>query len=188
MSVTEYVRNSTNSFFSSSSSPHLRFLLSAEQQTFTFGTPLYVSEIINFKDIGAIRYEWMHFAVSLAGPKITSSTSLHNCCLQTTHPATLELLKGRCRSTSHQMPKAMLIPGALGAGSAPSLTGQPPTQRQPERGHNPPLHCLQTAQLTQIKEWEQTQGGEGRGIPRFQLWWIQDRRSPSMSSLNHMSW
>lgn len=133
--------------------------------------------MIHFEDTGAIRYEWMHFAVSLAGPKITSSTSLHSCCLQTTYPATLDLLKWRCGSTSHQMPKAVLVStGAQGLGQSPSLTGPPWPRRQPAKGHNPPLLR------------EQTLGGGGRGIPRFQLWWIQDRRSPSRSSLNHVSW
>lgn len=73
-------------------------------------------------------------------------------------------------------------------GQPSSLIVQPWPWRQPTRGHNPPLHCLQTAQQTQSKDCEQTQGGEGRGIPRFQLWWLQDRRSLSRSSLNHMSW
>lgn len=145
--------------------------------------------MIHFEDTGAIRYEWMHFAVSLAGPKITSSTSLHSCCLQTTHPATLELLKGRCGSTSHQTPKAMLVStGAQGLGQPPSPTGPPRPRRQPARGHNPPPLCLQTTQQMPSNDCEQSLGGEGRGVPRFQLWWIQDRRSPSRSSLNHMSW
>lgn len=70
----------------------------------------------------------------------------------------------------------------------PSPTGQPWPRRQLARGHNPSLHGLQTAQQLQSKDCEQTQEGEGRGILRFQLWWIQDRRSPSRFSFNHMSW
>lgn len=130
-----------------------------------------MSEMIHFEDTGAIRYEWMHFAVFPAGPKIISSTSLHSCCLQTTHPATLKLLKGRCRSISHQVPKAMLVStGAFGAGSNPSPAGWPQPWKQPARGHNPPPHRLQTAQQMKNEDREQTQGGQGRGILKFQLW------------------
>lgn len=125
-----------------------------------------MSEIIHFEDRGAMRYEWMHFAVSLTGPKITSSISLHSCCPQITYPAMLEVLKGRCRSTSHQMPNPW------GLGLFPFPTGQPQPRRQPARGHNLPLPPDCTAKAEQ-RLW----AGSGRGRQRhFQISAMVDAR------------
>lgn len=54
--------------------------LNTSRQTSTFGTPHVWNN--HFEDTEAVRCEWMHFAVSLAGPEIISSTSLHSYCLQ----------------------------------------------------------------------------------------------------------
>lgn len=57
---------------------HLRFLAQSEHVKAN-----HVSEMIHFEDSEAVRYEWMHFTVSLAGPDIISLTSLHSYYLQT---------------------------------------------------------------------------------------------------------